>query len=190
MQPFKGNPPGTIALLLGLRRPRCPANRSHELTMNALLDAPACCPAAPSGANDKSIRILVAEDDATVRQMEAMILESDGHRVDTAEDGESAWEALQAGYYDLLVTDYIMPGVSGLALARQLRIAKKALPIVMISGSLDSLDTAKLARDPWSRIHAFVRKPFSHAELLSAVHSALGSLDEDGGGERRPPSGT
>jgi len=151
--------------------------------MNALLTAPVCRPDAPAGANDKSTRILVVEDDAAICHMEAMILESDGHRVDTAENGEAAWETLQAGDYDLLVTDYIMPGVSGVALVRQLRIARKALPVVMISGSLDALDTDQLTRDPWSRIHAFVRKPFSHTELLSAVHSALGSLDEDGGGQ-------
>jgi CheY-like chemotaxis protein len=146
--------------------------------MNAVLDAPVCSPAMPTAANDESLHILVVEDDATIRNLEAMILESAGHSVDTAENGETAWQTLQASNYDLLVTDYIMPGTSGLALVRQLRIAKRALPVVMISGSFETLDTAKLTRDPWSRIQAFVRKPFSPPELLSAVQRALGSLDE------------
>jgi len=146
--------------------------------MNATPDAPVCSPAALAAANDEPLRILVVEDDEVIRSLEAVILESAGHSVDTAENGEAAWRTLQASDYDLLVTDYIMPGVSGLALVRQLRIANMALPVVMVSGTLETLDTAKLARDPWSRIHAFVRKPFSQPELLSAVHSALGSLDE------------
>lgn len=102
-----------------------------------------------------------------------MILKNAGHHVDTAVDGEAAWRALQGRNYHLLVTDHIMPGVSGLALVRQLRVAGVAVPVVMVSGSVESLDTARLSSDPWSRIHAFVRKPFTTSDLLAAVRSAI-----------------
>ena len=72
-----------------------------------------------------------------------------------------------------------MPGVSGLALVRRLRIASIALPVVLVSGSLETLDPAKLMRDPWSRIHAFVRKPFTIPDLISAVRSATTSATAD-----------
>jgi CheY-like chemotaxis protein len=118
-------------------------------------------------------RILVADDDPAICLLEATILQSTGFQVDTAPDGTAAWTLLTHHDYDLLVTDYRMPGISGIALARQLRLAQQALPIIVVSGSLETLDTARLRRDPWTRIHQFVRKPFSVVELLAAVHDAL-----------------
>jgi CheY-like chemotaxis protein len=108
-----------------------------------------------------------------VCRCEALFLRSAGHRVDTANGGGVAWRALRRDRYDLLVTDYLMPGVSGLALVRQLRVANIDIPVVLVTGSLQTLDTAKLARDPWTRIHAFVPKPFTRLQFLSAVESAL-----------------
>ena len=73
----------------------------------------------------------------------------------------------------MLVTDYRMPGVSGVALIRQARIAKLDLPVVMVSASLAELDTERLSHDPWTRVAAFVHKPFTVAGLTSAVVGAL-----------------
>jgi len=91
----------------------------------------------PSSAPDlnptsAAAHILVVDDDEGVRLLEAAILKRVGHTVDTANDGASAWHLLLSGNYDLLVTDYIMPGISGLALVRQLRVAEMALPVVML----------------------------------------------------------
>lgn len=113
------------------------------------------------------------DDDPAVLNLEAMVLESAGHRVDTAADGERAWQALTTGEYDLLVTDYIMPGVSGLALVRRLRMADMMLPVVMVSGNLSAINTSKLSNDPWTRIDAFLPKPFNVSELLSVVNRAF-----------------
>jgi DNA-binding NtrC family response regulator len=144
--------------------------------MIAVLDASARSPVTRTAARGKPLHILIVDDDATILNLEAKILECDGHRVETAENGEAAWRALQGGNYDLLVTDNLMPGMSGLALVRQLRIASITLPVVMVSGTLGNLDTATLTRDPWSRIHGFVGKPFTISQLLSAVHRALNSV--------------
>jgi len=145
--------------------------------MNAVLVAPICpsITQIAAGGEPRRIRILIVDDDADIRRLEARILKNAGHHVDTAADGESAWRALRGGDYNLLVIDHIMPGISGLALVRQLRVASIALPVVMVSGSLETLDTARLSRDPRSRINAFVRKPFTIPDLLAAVHSSVAS---------------
>ena len=141
--------------------------------MNVILDAPACSPVKQTAAPVNPPRILVVDDDVHLRRLEADLLKSAGHRVETAEDGLKAWQVLQSRVYDLLVTDFSMPGLSGLALVHLLRRASIALPVVMVSGALDSLDIEGLTRDPWARIHAFVRKPFTRPELLLAVSRAL-----------------
>ena len=143
--------------------------------MIAVLDSSARSSVTQTPARSKPPHTLIVDDDSTILNLEAKILECDGHRVQTAENGEAAWQALQGGNYDLLVTDNLMPGISGLALVRQLRIASITLPVVMVSGTLANLDTATLTHDPWSRIHGFVGKPFTIAQLLSAVHRALNS---------------
>ncbi len=143
--------------------------------MIAVLDASDRSPVTPSAARGQTLRILVVDDDAVILRLEKTILECAGHRVETATDGEAAWQALKNGEYDLLITDNIMPGLSGLALVRQLRRANLTLPVVMVSGTLAHLDTAKLSRDPGSRINGFVGKPFTIYRLLSAVHLAVNS---------------
>ena len=140
--------------------------------MAPVLNASACSPVAPTAIHDEPLHILVVDDDADIRCLEARILTNAGHHVDMAADGFAAWRALLVGRYNLLVTDYIMPGVSGLALVRQLRVACVALPVVLVSGHLENLDIVRLKRDPWSCIQAFVRKPFTIPDLLSAVRSA------------------
>ena len=117
-------------------------------------------------------RILVVDDDALVRELEATLMRRAGHQVDIAPDAEAGWHALRANDYDLLLTDYQMPHMSGLDLIRQIRAAHMAIPVVMVSGSLESLDIALLSGSPLN-IHAFVQKPFTSSQLLGAVNSAL-----------------
>lgn len=135
------------------------------------LESPALFP--PRDAHTDAPRVLVVDDDEHVRKLEAEILKLAGLKVATAADGVSAWKALLAGGFDMLVTDYRMPGVSGVALIRQARIAKLDLPVVMVSASLAELDTERLSHDPWTRVAAFVNKPFTVAGLTSAVVGAL-----------------
>lgn len=143
--------------------------------MNALLVAPVSLPDPRFAAPDEPSRILIVDDETDIRRLEARILKNAGYLVDTAADGATAWRALRGGDYKLLVIDHLMPGVSGLALVRQLRVASIALPVVMVSGSLDTLDTVTLACDPRSRIHAFVSKPFTIPGLLAAVRGCFRS---------------
>ena len=61
-------------------------------------------------------RILVAEDDTILLRLNAEILMRVGYEVDATEDGQAAWQALNAGSYDLLITDNNMPKVTGVEL--------------------------------------------------------------------------
>ena len=90
----------------------------------------------PAGAKARSRaapsnRILVVDDDIDLRLLSAEVLFHSGYQVDTAEDGETGWEALQARNYDLLITDNKMPKVSGVELVKKLRSARMALPVIL-----------------------------------------------------------
>lgn len=84
--------------------------------------------------------ILVAEDNLGARQLYMQILMCSGYRVDTAENGQAAWNALESarresGRYDLLITDNAMPELSGVDLVRKMRSAHMDLPVIMASGT-------------------------------------------------------
>ena len=89
-------------------------------------------------------RVLLAEDSPFFRQMIANYLESAGYEVDTASDGEEAWEKLQQGKYDVLVTDIEMPRLTGLELTKRVRSDPKFadLPIMALT-SLSSEEDKK-----------------------------------------------
>ena len=115
-------------------------------------------------------RILVADDEPTVRRLITEALVRSGYHVDAAEDGAVAWEAIQARHYDLLITDNAMPKVTGLELVRNMRSARIEVPVVMVSGSIS---TDELERRPWLEISAVLSKPFALDALLATVKSAL-----------------
>src|SRR5580765_6124691 len=110
------------------------------------------CQAAPYN------RLLVADDDADVRQVNADVLRRFGYRTETAADGAAAWEALQANSYDLLITDNNLPKVSGVELVKKVRSAHMILPVILASAALPA---EELDRIP--RLHAVATliKPFS-----------------------------
>ncbi|CAN5317100.1 Wsp signal transduction system sensor histidine kinase WspE [soil metagenome] len=82
-----------------------------------------------------ALRILVADDSLTVRELERKLLAGHGYEVDTAVDGLDAWNALREGSYDLLVTDIDMPRMDGIELSKLVRSHARLrdLPIVVVS---------------------------------------------------------
>jgi len=114
--------------------------------------------------------ILYAEDDAGLRNVLACLLRRSGYRVQTAEDGEAAWEALRAASYDLLITDNEMPRLPGLELVKRLRSVGQTLPVIFASGSIDAGEADCAVR---LRVAATLRKPFSPQELLETVEEVL-----------------
>jgi two-component system, OmpR family, response regulator len=120
-----------------------------------------------------SNHILLVDDDLDIRLLGADVLFHSGYQVDTAEDGESGWEALQAKNHDLLITDNKMPKVSGLELIKTLRSARMALPVILASGAMPD----ELSRLPWLQLAATLLKPFTSGELLGTVKNVLRATD-------------
>ncbi len=118
-------------------------------------------------------RILVADDDANIRQFNAEILKRVGYQIDLAEDGASAWEALQSDGFDLLITDYNMPKLTGLDLIKKLRAARMPLPVILMSGAMP---VSEIEQDAELRSVVTIPKPFSAIQLLATVNQVLAPI--------------
>ncbi len=112
--------------------------------------------------------ILVAEDEALVRMTTATILEQAGYRVMEADGGAEALEVLEREPgIDLLLTDYAMPGMTGLELMRRVHAGHPGLPALMVTGYAEMPEAAA-----WDGL-AIIQKPFRPDDLLTRVAAAL-----------------
>jgi CheY-like chemotaxis protein len=115
-------------------------------------------------------RILVVEDDISIRQLTTELLLRSGYDVVAASDGAVAWEALQAERYDLLITDNLMPKVTGIELIKKLQTAGMRLPVIIATAVLPP---GEFTLHPWLKTVPMLFKPFRTAELLSLVRKVL-----------------
>jgi putative two-component system response regulator len=115
-------------------------------------------------------RILVIDDEPIVRMLVAEILETAGHDVVVAESAEQALAIFEEEELELVVSDVVMPGLSGLELLETVRTQRASLPVILITGA-GTYDTLSQALTRGAA--GLVTKPFSHAELQSAVAEAL-----------------
>src|SRR5438067_9588079 len=113
--------------------------------------------------------ILIADDDHTLTAMLRQTLADEGYRVLTVADGKEALAQAQAYQPDLVVLDWMMPGPSGLEVARCLRAAE-GLPILMLTAR-DAIEDRVAALD--SGVDDYLVKPFAPAELLARVRALL-----------------
>ena len=116
--------------------------------------------------------ILVVEDEAPVRSLMTKILARRGYRVLAAEDGQHALREAGAwnGEIDLLITDLVMPGLSGREVAERLAEDRPALRTVFVSGyTADEV----VRRGVVSGEHVFLGKPFTPADLVACVAKVL-----------------
>src|SRR6185437_7776441 len=84
--------------------------------------------------NLRPATILCVDDEHTALTIRMMLLESEGYRVLTAESGREALELFQSSAVDLAIVDYWMDGMKGVALCRELKRLKPALPVIILSG--------------------------------------------------------
>lgn len=115
-------------------------------------------------------KVLIAEDEAGVREFVARALEIAGHNVTTAEDGLGALDALDADAFDLLLTDIVMPGMDGIALALKVADAWPRTRILLMSGYAAE---RQRAHNLDALVHRVVAKPFSLKEISAAVAETL-----------------
>jgi two-component system, cell cycle sensor histidine kinase and response regulator CckA len=114
-------------------------------------------------------RILLVDDEAPLRSALAKVLEAHAFEVKAVASASDALRELDAGAVDIVVSDVVMPTMSGVQLAAHVRADLPDLPIVLMSGYSDEL--AGVGRDaPLTRL---LRKPFTHQELLTAVDALL-----------------
>lgn len=116
-------------------------------------------------------RILVAEDDPTIRNLSVRALVQSGFDVDSVPDGARAWMALDSRRYDLLITDNLMPHFSGLELIERIHHTRMDLLVIMVSGDIPEREFHDRA---WLRPAAVLRKPFELAQLIGVARRVLG----------------
>jgi excisionase family DNA binding protein len=116
-------------------------------------------------------RILVVDDEATIRDLLSKTLALAEYDVDLAPDGRIAIERLRIIPYDLLITDLKMPGVDGLAVVREARRLKADLPVIIITGfstEASAIEAVNLG------VSGYLTKPFRIPRVLAAAAKALG----------------
>ncbi len=139
--------------------------KSEEAPENS---APTPEPQAPRGSES----VLLVEDDPGVRAVLSRGLQRRGYRVIEAEDGAEALRLAEAGdpQFDILITDVVMPGVSGPEVARRLTADRPDLPVLFISGYTDNeLGEQGLSNRP----KTFLQKPFTNSALTTRVRTLL-----------------
>ncbi len=124
-------------------------------------------PTASSAVHDRRT-VLVVEDDSRVRRATVSALEELGHRTLACSDGAAALALLRGGtQVDLLVSDVVMPGLSGPALAAELEAGGRDVPILFVTGYAAAEGADRLTR------HEVLRKPFTIVQLNDAIARTL-----------------
>jgi len=115
-------------------------------------------------------RILVVDDEPAVGDAIKMMLKFDGHEVQTASGSKEALSLLEQGKFDLIITDYSMPGMKGDELAAVIKQRLPHQPIIMISAYAEML---KSSGNPLAGVDFMLSKPFFMAELREAIARVL-----------------
>jgi excisionase family DNA binding protein len=124
----------------------------------------------PRQATDRP-RILVVDDESSIRDLLSKTLALAEYDVDTAPDGRSALERLRLYPYDLLIADLKMPGIDGLSVIREAKRLKSDLPVIIITGY--STETAAIEAVNLG-VSGYLTKPFRVPQVLAAAAKAIG----------------
>jgi excisionase family DNA binding protein len=116
-------------------------------------------------------RVLVVDDEESIRDLLAKTLALAEYDVDLAPDGRTALERLRIIPYDLLITDLKMPGVDGLTVIKEARRLKPDIPVIIITGfstEASAIEAVNLG------VAGYLTKPFRVPRVLAAAAKALG----------------
>jgi excisionase family DNA binding protein len=147
---------------LDSQRARGAGGRSAASTITA---------AAPARSAADRPRILVVDDETSIRDLLAKTLALAEYDVDTASDGAAALERLRLYPYDLLIADLRMPGMDGLAVIREAKRLNADLPIIIITGY--STESAAIEAVNLG-VAGYLTKPFRVPQVLAAAARAIG----------------
>jgi two-component system, OmpR family, manganese sensing response regulator len=116
------------------------------------------------------MRLLLVEDEENLAHALKDVLTAAGHVTDVVYRGDDGWDLAQTVAYDLLILDWMLPGLSGIELCRNLRRSGKSTPVLMLTAkdlSLDKVQGLDAGADD------YMIKPFDTAELLARVRALL-----------------
>lgn len=128
-------------------------------------------PAAARSATLDRPHVLVADDEASIRDLLAKTLALAEYEVDVVPDGRAALERLRLAPYDLLIIDLKMPGMDGLSVIREAKRYKADLPIIIITGystEASAIEAVNLG------VAGYLTKPFRVPQVLAVAAKALG----------------
>ena len=134
-----------------------------------------------SGAHPKiaGMRLLLVEDNATLRDSLARGLTSVGYQVESVGDGEAAWQAASEARHDVIVLDRMLPGLDGIAVLQRLRRSGSAVPVLLLT-ACDGVEDRVQGLDAGA--DDYLVKPFAVSELLARIRALL----RRGGGRADP----
>jgi CheY-like chemotaxis protein len=112
------------------------------------------------------LRILVVDDEPNVRGVISAHLHDEGHIVATAEDGQRGLERFMAGQWDLVLTDRIMPRMSGDELAREIKRINPKMPVILVTAFADRPPDPEGEKSPFDLV---IRKPFTRDTLRAMI---------------------
>ena len=118
---------------------------------------------------ERAQRILLVDDEESIRTLLSFPLRKDGYEVVTADDGKAALERFAESTFDLVVLDVMMPRLDGLEVCRRLR-ARSTVPIIMLTAKTEEVDKVvglELGADD------YIAKPFHLREVLARVRAVL-----------------
>jgi excisionase family DNA binding protein len=116
-------------------------------------------------------RVLVVDDEASIRELLSKTLALAEYEVDTAPDGRAAVERLRLGHYDLLIADLKMPGLDGLSLIREAKRLNADIPVIIITGFSSESSAIEAVN---LRGAGYLTTPFRVPQVLAAAARALG----------------
>jgi excisionase family DNA binding protein len=127
----------------------------------------------PTGGTVGRARVLVVDDEETIRELLLKTLALADYEVDLAPDGRSALERMRMIQYDLLITDLRMPGVDGLTVIREARRLKADIAVIIVTGyssEASAIEAINLG------VQGYLTKPFRVPRVLAAAAKALGEV--------------
>ena len=116
------------------------------------------------------MKILIIEDDISIRNVLRLSLEAKGFTIDEAEDGEIGSYLARTNSYDAILLDNVLPKKMGGHICKEVREAQKMTPILMLSGKQEVLTKIQLLN---SGADDYITKPFSFDELLARIYAVL-----------------
>jgi CheY-like chemotaxis protein len=134
---------------------------------------------------DVHSKILVAEDDSSLRTTLVEILRSVGYAVSEAEDGESALAALRKESFDVLILDLHMPRLDGVALLERFDAPP---PVVVVHSAFEYYRHDELQAQLGHKVFRYLRKPVAPPQLIAALEEAMHERRSLDGGDTDGPS--